>query len=356
MIIYLANILSMPLYAKFVKNKKWYFLIVSLQLFLILALRDVTVGMDLGNYSDGYDLISSMSFTQMLKSLRLVSTAKLVSPYVYESGYVLVNWLFSHLGIPFHGFLVIHAAFCVASYTLFVRRFSKTPWISYVIFIGIGMYTYRFGILRQSIAVSIMLFAFDPMVRRKPKAVFALAAAAFLFHRTSVIVLALYFLCQIKLTKPLLKKLIIGQLVSFAAAPLLFSTVMVWIMNLLGKHNYTKLEFDISQVLLGMLALEILIYFFVDLKRLDTPDGRLMFWGYICAIFVMTFGQCNSAFGRMNEYYQVLLTVFVPYLFSSVFDRRVVKYLEPAVLVVMSGYLMLIIPGTGIVPWSLYLG
>lgn len=356
MILYLANILSMPLYAKYIKNKKWYFLVVSLQLFLILALRDVTVGMDLENYSDGYDYIASLSFTQMLQSLQLINTAKLVSPYVYESGYVVVNWLLSHLGISFHGFLVIHAAFCVASYTLFVKRFSRTPWISYVIFIGIGMYTYRFGILRQAIAVSIILFAFDPLVRRKPLPFFALTAAAFLFHRTSAIIIPLYFLYHFPLEKTLLKKLIIGQLVSFAAAPLLFSTVMVWIMKLLGKNNYTKLEFDISQILLAMLALEIFIYFFVDLKRLNTRNGRLMFWGNICSIFVLTFGQCNSVFGRMNEYYQVLLTVFVPFLFERAFSRRAAKLLQPAVLIAMTGYLMLTVSGTEIVPWRLYLG
>ena len=114
MAIYLLLFASIPFWhLVFKKDKKTFVAIVALELFAVLALKSPTLGVDLDNYSAGYEYISNMSFKEMIASLRLFSLAKIYWMYAYESGYVVVNWIFSHMGLSFHGFFVVYSAFCI---------------------------------------------------------------------------------------------------------------------------------------------------------------------------------------------------------------------------------------------------
>ena len=66
MAIYLLNFISIPIYDLLIKNKKKLVLIVSLQLFLILALRADTLGVDLDNYKQFYEFYKTIKKNQQL--------------------------------------------------------------------------------------------------------------------------------------------------------------------------------------------------------------------------------------------------------------------------------------------------
>ena len=67
--IYLLVYLSIPIWNRvFKKNRIAFITVVATELFLILALRAPTLGVDLDNYSGGYRYISSLSFADMIKS------------------------------------------------------------------------------------------------------------------------------------------------------------------------------------------------------------------------------------------------------------------------------------------------
>ena len=99
--IYFLNILSLPIYKYIFKNKKQLCIVISLQMFLILSLRDITLCIDYPNYSAGFEYIKGLSIGELFSSFRLIRTAKLVWPFSYESGYVVLNWLVGKLGLAF---------------------------------------------------------------------------------------------------------------------------------------------------------------------------------------------------------------------------------------------------------------
>ena len=105
--IYLFNILSLPIYKAIFKSKKVFCALIALQLFFILALRDISVGTDLPTYSAGFEYIRSLSFLDMISKLRFIRVSELIYPFSFESGYVILNWLIAKVGLGFHSLLAI---------------------------------------------------------------------------------------------------------------------------------------------------------------------------------------------------------------------------------------------------------
>ena len=237
MAVYILSFLSLPIYHLLVKDRRKYVMLVTAQLFLILALRAPTLGVDLGNYSGGYAYISSLGFTDMLSRLRLISPAELVYPYSYESGYVVLNWLLGKIGIGFHAFLILHAAFCMSSFGLFIYRYSKAPWLSFAMFFSLSYFEYSFGILRQILAICILLFAVPFIERKKPIPFFLLVILAFTIHRTALIFAVFYLARYIKVTRLVYLVNAAFWVLFIALSPLIFNVLILIVIRICGFVN-----------------------------------------------------------------------------------------------------------------------
>ena len=312
--IYLLVYLSIPIWNRvFKKNRIAFIAVVATEMFLILALRAPTLGVDLDNYSGGYRYISSLSFVDMIKRLRFVSAADLIPPYSYESGYVLLNWLLSRCGIGFHGFLIIYAAFTVFSHSLLIYRYSEKPWLSMAIFMSLGMYEYFFGILRQTIAVSIMLLSLQAIKEKKSLKFFGALLVAFLFHRSSIIYLPFYFLGRIRHTKKIFKLYFAGYALELALLAVSLKYAIEPILGLLGKH-YALGEFKMNNLILLMLFIAAVAYFVTDFdKTPDDKDHNLITAGYMLGIFVQIFGFYMEILSRAAiGYYLIFAALLIP--------------------------------------------
>ena len=196
--VYLFNVITIPIYAFLIKDRKKFVLLVALQLFLISALRSITVGVDLDNYSAGYEYIKDLDFGDLLSRLRLSGLADIYYAFSYENGYAVLNWFSAHMGLSFHGFMVLCSVINIGAVSLFVYKYSKKPWISFVIFSTFGFLPFTFGILRQSLAIAMILFSY--MFLDKNKKIYSLLffLIAFSFHRTAILCLPLLLLAHKK--------------------------------------------------------------------------------------------------------------------------------------------------------------
>ena len=312
--IYLLVYLSIPIWNKvFKKNRTAFIAVVATEMFLILALRAPTLGVDLNNYSGGYRYISSLSFTEMISRLNFVSPADLIPPYSYESGYVLLNWILSRCGIGFNGFLILYAAFTIFSHSLFVYRYSDKLWLSMAIFMSLGMYEYFFGILRQTIAVSIMLLTLPAIKEKKPLKFFGALFIAFLFHRSSIIFLPLYFFGRLRHTKKLFRLYFVGYALEFIVLAFSLKYALEPILKLLGK-SYSISNFKMNNLILLMLFIAVAAYFATDFdKTFCDRDHNLITAGYMLGIFVQIFGFYMEILSRAAiGYYLIFASVLIP--------------------------------------------
>lgn len=124
-----------------------------LAIFLVLVLKG-DVGSDISAYKEQYILSAGKAWDNVT--------------YVYfEAGYITFMKLFSKAGVDFQLFLaVIYAVACYAMY-LFIKKYSKNPVFSMIIFIGYQFFVFYISGIRQMLAMSLCLIAYMIFQKRK---------------------------------------------------------------------------------------------------------------------------------------------------------------------------------------------
>ena len=340
--IYVLNFVLILIYDLVLKNKKTVLALASAQLFLILALRAPLLGVDNAVYMAGYEYISTLEFGDMLSRLRLIQTAELVYPYAFESGYALLNWFTSFLGIGFHGFLVLHALFCIFSVAKFVKRYSRNYCLSLVLFIALGFFTYQFGILRQTLALAIFLLSIPFIEERKPIKYFLLCLLAFTIHRVAIITVPLYFICKLKLTQKLYMRMLIILAAFFAASPLLINVFSFVLQNVMGKDLPLEGP-NINAQFIIMILCSVLILIFT---RFETFTGEgfgnnMLIWCFLFAIAVEVIGLYNDVVARAIYIPYVAIIALIPNVMESYRNRSLARIGKMVLIVLAFAFMLL---------------
>ena len=305
--IYIANFILILVYGFLFKNKKLFVTLAAVQIFLILALRAPTLGPDLPAYSGGYEYISTLSFGDMLSRLHLVKVADLIHPYAFESGYVVFNWIVAALGFDFQGFLMIHAAITV------IYRYSDDAPISFILFISLSFFTFLFGILRQTLAMAVFLMAIPCIKKRQPIRYLLWCLLAFTIHRAALLVVPLYFVYNIKMTKRRYVGLCVALGGLLAASPLLAQYVLAPVLELLGKSRY-QLSFSLNNYILLMAAFAFLILIFTSFEDFFEKDldNSFLCWCFLLAIAVEIMGLYNDVIARAMQIPYIAIIALIP--------------------------------------------
>ena len=331
--IYILNFLLIILYGFFIKNKKAFVILVSIQLFLILALRGDTVGADLENYGPGYEYISGLEFNDMLSRLKLIDTADLVYPFMYESGYVVFNWIIGFFGFDFHGFLVIHAAICIAVTGRFIYKYSDDPGLSFLMFLSFGFFMYLFGILRQMLAMTIFLMAVPYIKKRKLIKYLLICFIAFTVHRVAIVVVPLYFIYNIKITRKRYISLCMMLVALLAVSPLIVRFLIGPILKMIGKNSY-QLKFSMNMYIVLMVLIAIMILFFTSFEEffVKNNDNNFLCWAFLLAIAIEIMGLYNDVIARAMYIPYISVIALVPNVLKK-YHHRGIAMLGKAMLV-----------------------
>lgn len=292
--IYLLNYISLPIYKLFIKDKKKYVILVTTQMFLILAFRAENIGYDLGNYRTYYEYYKTLPFSEIISSFNILGKANMI--YGQESGYVLLNWIIGKLGFSFHSYLVIHALLCMISTGVFIYRYSENPALSFALFISLGEFEFFFGILRQALGTAIFLWAVPALERREFKKYFIIIFVAFLFHSSLMIALPLYFLPLIKLRRSHYIGIMAGSICLCFLTPFLYNWFIAKLFALMGRTTYT-LKFEWNNMFLLML---IFAAFFCVMYDMNINNS--LQWCYLMILPVQALTFYFSILSRSSIY------------------------------------------------------
>ncbi len=164
-----------------------YLAVVSLGLILISSLR----------FGIGFDY---WTYLEIFEDIRTLPWNTVVS-YTFEPGFnifVKLCWLFCPSGQAVYAVFSVLAVGLVA---LFSYRYSPLPWLSMFAFLTLNYYYMSMNLLRQAIAGIICLYAYQFCKERKLVPFLLVVVLAASFHKTALILLPVYFLAQIALTK-----------------------------------------------------------------------------------------------------------------------------------------------------------
>lgn len=152
---------------------------------LLIGLRASTIGNDTQNYITIFHEVNRYnSFFTYLKG--------------YEYGYVLLMRFIGLFTQNAQVALLIVAAIGVIPYMLIISEYSVTPWYSFALFFLNDIFFSQMNIVRQGIALGILLLAYPLLSRRKYIGYGICFLLAFLFHTTAIVVVLLMLLSRVR--------------------------------------------------------------------------------------------------------------------------------------------------------------
>ena len=168
-------------------NKRIAFVAFGL-LFLLLALRHPSMGIDLG-YGEDLGYLSSF---QILNEYPLEEVRNIDGIRPYETGYVYFNILVGKLSTHPQALLIACAALSVLPIGWAIGHESDDAGFSAVIYAALPCALLAFSTLRQAIALGLLMLALCCVIRRRPVPFLLLVVLAAQFHKSAYLFLLAY--------------------------------------------------------------------------------------------------------------------------------------------------------------------
>jgi len=151
--LFVVWVISNLLYKTKAKREKYVLVAVMWAVFLLLALKADSVGIDIQGYKAQYELTENVTWNDW--------------DYVYfEKGYVLLMKIFAKINIPFQIFMaLIYGVSCWAIY-FFIKAYSRNTTFSLLVFICYQFFVFYISGVRQALAMSICMFAYVIMDKK----------------------------------------------------------------------------------------------------------------------------------------------------------------------------------------------
>lgn len=172
--------------------KELFFLyVISAFIFIVFSQQNYLSNGDLINYYNSYVGSRNLSFDYFIDNWNDIK-----DPF-----YHLVAFVFYKIGFSFNVFhAVISFLFTVSIYNL-IRKYSKNIYLSYLIYFTLGLFNFMLSGLRQSIALSILMFSYKFLREGKFIKFVTIVVFASLFHSTAIVFILAYPLFMLKYTK-----------------------------------------------------------------------------------------------------------------------------------------------------------
>ena len=294
-------------------RKKYFLLLVCIELILFAGLRGVTVGADTVVY------LKALNYYKGIDLLGIIQE-KLVYPFDFEIGYFIFSKVCSFLSLNDMQFMIIVAFIIYIPLFKFIYEFSEQSLLSVLLYFSFGFFAYSLGIFRQMIAMSISLIGFKYVLKREPLKYFSIIFLASLFHSTAVVMIAFYFISRININNKLLFIFFVEIFLMFFSRPIILIIVSVFPQY----SSYIGSMYDIqggSYIMLILLNC-ILVFSYMLMKKNITLASNSVFItclnGLILAIFLQILGYSFGIFGRIVCYFSIYLIILIPIILKRI--------------------------------------
>lgn len=263
--------------------------------FILLSLRNISVGVDLVAYQNYFYLLSDYNF------LKLFS--------FYEPFYFILNYIILHLFVDFRVLIVFIAAISTYSLHYLYKNNNHNPLMTISIFITVAPFSMYFSGLRQVIAMSFVTPLYYLAKSRKIISFLILILIAMQFHQTAFIMLALYPISKFKLLKvhfPII--LVIIAAFIFCASPMFNLLIQV------TPQKYERYLLARGEAY-GILSLLILflfyIFYLVDEKKVN-KNFFILRNILVFSTILQCFSTVSNISMRINYYFLIFIPALIP--------------------------------------------
>lgn len=171
------------------KKVRWkYILLAAFPMFFLIAFRNQDLGADTGIYLLRFQEMINTPWNAIFDNSRM------------EHGYLVFVKLVTYITHSPLGFQIIYTTFYLLAITSFANELEENQFFVLFLFATFGIYIFMFTGVRQCLAISICMFSFCFVKRRKIVPFALLILLAFYFHKSAILFIAAYLIYPRKLS------------------------------------------------------------------------------------------------------------------------------------------------------------
>lgn len=324
--------------------KRLYVILISLQLFLIGALRDTTVGVDIPRYVNQFSAMKYYAFSDILN-------------FSKDSGYHIFTKIIYLISSNPHVYLAIISAIFAIGIGIFIYKYSSNYVMSFFLIITLRIYSFSLTGLRQTVAMSIILvFGYKYIIERKPIQFIITVLFASFFHLTALIFFIAYFLAYKKITFTYIAIL-------FVISPFLYiirKTLVSFFMNTFLSNttygSYTiRGDYPSGYETLFLYILIFLIAFIFKSNVLNKNKNNTIWYNMaILGIFFQMFVSVIPEFFRISMYFSMGNAILIPEVVNCIKDKKLVAMGFSIIFILLFTQFVILGPGAEIAPYSFF--
>ena len=288
------------------KKERSYCIFFAIVWICLLGLRHPSMGIDL-QYGAAYGYLGRFLYidSNPLKELLKYGVQN------YEPGFIIFCKCLGLFGDNYQILLIGCAIATIVPIAVWIFINSSYPYFSTIIYLGLPSFLINYSGLRQGIAISITVWAFEMIKKRKLLWFVAFVLLAASFHQSAIMFIVAYPVYHIRMNKG-------ASLLTIVALPFTY-VLRVPLFRGLSKLLKENAEIDNN----GAVTLFIvfwLIYLFAiffghenDQEELGTRN--IFFLACLCQVFS---GVSNTAM-RVGYYFMIILVILLPQIVSNTY-------------------------------------
>ncbi len=221
-----------------------------------------------------------------------------------ERGWVILSELTWTIWPNAKSLVLVVGAIVLVSFAVFAWNLSRNLASSYFVFVAFGFWGMSFFILRQSVALAILLTAYLMVLKRKPVSFVLLVLLAAQFHQTAFLFLLLYPVSSFERNAAYHLVAIALGMFMFVFAPSILNWFFLQFRN---GAIYSLTELSGANYLLLLIGIQIGIALLNPRSRNDVLLHSLEV-GSVLQVLSLSF----SVFTRAVQYFSISLTCAIP--------------------------------------------
>lgn len=312
-----------------------YWVLFALVIFLLTYLKGTDYGSDdLKNYDNLFYSLKSISYATIVSYI--------VNAPLDDYTFQLISKPFADIGMSSELWMGIIGLGYANSLIYFLKKNSRNVFISILMVFSLEYLGFSFTALRQTVAISILLFAYQPIKERKLIKFVLFVLIASLFHSTAILFFLAYPLSRFKASPRIyLFLLALGVSISLFY-PMVFRSAInlfAWNEKILGYASVTRTLNWIGFIIQLFIFLFCLYSnkFFNVRNRADIMMLNLVFIGLLSRALSSVVAE---AF-RISLYYSIFSVAMLPNVVENIKDTRAKVQMRFAVSIVFFVYMLL---------------
>lgn len=297
-------------------NRKIYIYVVAIILILQSALRHLGVGMDTYMYYVNFEDAKDLSWIQALQEFVLYFKEGIGKDPGYPF-FMKLFQIFSGSNRLYLFFIAILFFTCLGRFLYYNTKKLDELIIAFVVYLVMFYSFYSITGLRQTIVMSICLFSFEFVKRKKLLPFLLCIASVYTIHKTAVFFVPVYFLYHTQKTRLI-------YIVALCLFPVIFALknqIAVFMVQFSGKayETYKDFEGESGTYTFTFFILLLALVFLFLMKNIvrANQNAQPILNIFALSVIITPLTYVNPSLMRIVMYYSFFLVLLIPFLVQS---------------------------------------